>query len=91
MSNRNSNITGNYRITSMEMWGQDFVDAEVPGYIEIAKDGVGRFHIGYVQCDIDWQKTERDGNPAAEFTFEDMDEMEPTSGRGWVVIKDGTL
>ena len=80
-------ITGRWRITSMEMWDQDFVDAEVPGYIRFAKDGLGDFQFGYVQCGIDWRESERDGEPAVEFSFEGMDEMTPISGRGWAVQK----
>ena len=84
-------ITGRWHITSMELWDQDFIDAEVPGYIEFTQDGLGDFQFGYVRCDIDWKGTERDGQPAAEFSFEGMDEMEPTSGRGWCVLNDGNL
>ena len=62
MAKQKATVTGEYRITSMEMWDSDFIDAEVPGYINIAKDGLGEFQFGYVRCDIDWRQTERDGN-----------------------------
>lgn len=75
----------------MEMWDQDFVDEEVPGYIEFRTDGLGDFQFGYVQCGIDWRETERDGEPAVDFSFEGTDEMTPTSGRGWVILKDDKL
>lgn len=75
----------------MEMWDQDFVDEEVPGYIEFKPDGLGDSHFGYVQCGIDWRATERDGEQAVEFTFEEMDEMTPTSGRGSATLNDGQL
>lgn len=39
----------------------------------------------------DWRETVRGGKPAAEFSFEGMDGMEPTTGRGWVVLDDGKL
>ena len=51
--------------TSMEMWDQDFVDGEVPGYIEFKAGGLGEFQFGYVHCGIDWRKTVRDETPAA--------------------------
>lgn len=86
-----SQIAGRWRITSMEMWDNDFIDAEVPGYINFAKDWRGDFPFGYVRCDIDWRETERDGEPTVEFSFEGMDEMEPTLGRGWGALKDGQL
>ena len=86
MKKRISQIAGRWRITSMSEWENDFIDAEVPGYINFAKDGLGDLQFGYVRCDIDWQETERDGEPAVEFSFEGMDEMNPCSGRGWAVI-----
>lgn len=82
-------IVGRYQITSMEMWDQEFVDAEVPGYINFARNGFGEFQFGYVKCEIDWQETERSGVPAVEFSFEGSDEMDPCSGRGWAIL-DGT-
>ena len=91
MAKHKSQISGRYRITSMEMWDNDFIDAEVPGYINFAKHGLGDFQFGYVCCDIDWQQTERDGQPAVEFTFEGTDEMDPCSGRGWGVVTDDEL
>lgn len=75
----------------MEMWGQAFVDAEVPGYIAFKPSGLGDSQFGYVQCGIDWRATERDGEPAVEFRFEGMDEVTPTSGRGSAVLSDGQL
>ena len=91
MATKKPQIVGRWRITSMTEWDQDFVDEEVPGYFEFRKDGLGELQFGYVRCDIDWRSTERDSQPAVEFTFEGMDEMTPTSGRGWAVINDNTL
>lgn len=82
-----SEIVGRWRITSMEMWDPDFVDAEVSGYIEFKKNGLGEFQFGYVRCDIDWEEAEHD----AEFSFQGFDELEQTSGRGWATLEDGTL
>ena len=86
-----SPFTGHWRITSMQMWDQEFVDEEVPGYIEFKPDGLGNFQFGYVLYGIDWRATERDGERAVEFTFEGMDKMTPTSGRGWAALTDGQL
>ena len=72
---------------SMEMWDNDFIDAEVPGYINFGADGFGDFQFGYVCCGIDWRETERDGEPTVEFSCEGMDEMDPCSGRGWAIIE----
>lgn len=91
MAKKKSQIVGRYRITSMEVWDQDFVDAEAPGFIEFKKSGLGEFHFGYVRCDIDWEEAERDDEPSIEFSFQGFDEMTPTSGRGWAVLENGTL
>jgi len=86
MAKRKSQIAGRWRITSMELWDQDFIDEEVPGYINFAKDGLGDFQFGYVCCDIDWRATDEE---SVKFSFEGNDEMTPCSGRGSVSLKDG--
>ena len=48
MALKESPFLGRYKIISMAMWDQDFVDAEVPGFIEFKKNGLGEFHFGYV-------------------------------------------
>ena len=53
MTKRKPNLIGRYHITSMEMWNQEFIDAEVLGFIVFVKDGLGDFQFGYVRCDID--------------------------------------
>ena len=88
MVRHKSQIAGRWRITSMELWDQDFIDAEVPGYINFAKDGRGDFQFGYVRCDIDWRETD---NESADFSFEGNDEMHPCAGRGSAVLEDGEL
>ena len=84
-------FAGRWRITSMTEWDNDFIDAEVPGYFNFAKDGLGGFQFGYVRCDIDWRETDRDGAAAVDFSFEGMDEMEQCSGRGRATISGDTL
>ena len=37
-----SPVEGRWRITSMEMWDQEFVDAEVEGYFEFRPSGTMR-------------------------------------------------
>jgi hypothetical protein len=82
-----ASLLGRWRIPWMEQWDQDCVDAEVEGFIRFDKGGLGELHFGYVQCDLDYRETERDGEPAVEFSFEGTDEMEPCSGRGWAVLE----
>ena len=82
-----SPLVGYWRITWMEQWAQDFVDAEVEGFVRFDEDGSGEFHFGYVHGHLSYQETERNERPAVVFTFEGNDEMDPCSGRGWAVRK----
>jgi hypothetical protein len=81
-----SPFQGRWRIVSMEMWDQDFVDAEVEGYFEFGPDGLGSFQFGYVSGDIDYKVDTRDGKPRVEWSWDGNDEMDPAQGRGWAVI-----
>jgi hypothetical protein len=75
----------------METWPQDFVDLIEPGYITIKSSRSGQFGFGAVIGFIDYRiETGVDG-PRIEFSWDGEDENEPTSGRGWAVIRDGEL
>jgi len=89
--NAESPCTGWWKIVSMTEWDQDFVDEEVPGFIEIEAGGMGHFHFGYVRGNLDARECLRDGRPAVEFSWEGMDEMDECSGRGWAVLEDEEL
>ncbi len=86
MSQANS-ISGNFKITHMNEFDQDFVDAEVPGFICFDPHGQGEFQFGYVHGEMTVVSTERTGKPAAEWTWEGNDEVDPVSGRGWAVLQ----
>jgi hypothetical protein len=45
-------FAGNRRVAEIEVWDQEYVDMEVPGYIRIGSDGTGRFQFGPVSGDI---------------------------------------
>ena len=81
-----SPFEGRWRITSMEIWGQEFVDAEVEGFIEFRPNGLGSFQFAYVSGDIDYRDSTRDGKPSVEWSWDGNDEMDPAKGRGWAVI-----
>lgn len=72
----------------MDEWDQDFVDEEVEGYVRLDHGGSGEFHFGYVHGFIDHDLTERDGKPAAEWSWEGNDKMDAAMGRGWAVLRD---
>src|SRR5215470_6127617 len=79
-------FVGRWRITWMEQWDQDFVDAEVEGYFQFGPDGTGEFQFGYVSGGIDYRDGTRDDKPSIEFTWNGNDEMDPAQGRGWAVL-----
>jgi hypothetical protein len=86
-----SPFVGRWRILSMAGWDQEFVDAEVEGYFEFDAEGTDEFQFGYVRGDIGYLLTERDGEPAVEWTWEGVDELDPCSGRGWAVLEGDEL
>jgi hypothetical protein len=43
---------------------------------------MGEFRIGLTRSNIDFRITQRGEQPAVEWTWEGMDEMEPCTGRG---------
>jgi hypothetical protein len=85
---KTSPILGHWRITHMDQWDQDFVDAEVEGYVRLDHGGSGEFQFGYVHGWIDYEFAERDGKPAIEWSWEGNSEMDSASGRGWAVLQD---
>jgi hypothetical protein len=56
-----------------------------------AQAALGEFQFGLTSGNLDYRDTERGGQPAAEFSWEGMDEMDPCSGRGWAVLEGGEL
>jgi hypothetical protein len=83
---------GEFRITHTDQWDQDFVDAEVEGFIHFEKGGTGEFHFGYVSGSMDCRPAEREGKPGIEWSWDGNDEMEGVSGRGWAILEpDGSI
>jgi hypothetical protein len=82
---------GHWLIESMDQWDEDYLNEEVEAFIEFEPNGTGQFQLGYVQGEIDYRITARDGKPAVEFTWDGHDEMEPVQGRGWAVLEDEEL
>lgn len=88
-----STITGRWRIVSMTMWDEDYLNEEVEAYIEFGEHGLGSFQFGYVQGDIDYRTTERNENPNIEFSWEGGDGADgtPLTGRGWAILNGSEL
>jgi hypothetical protein len=88
-----SRFSGRWRITEMEQWDQDYVDEEVEAFVQFGADGSGSFEFGYVQGQIDYRMTERDGKAAVEFSWEGGDGADgtPLTGRRWAVVDGNQL
>jgi len=82
-----SPFTGRWHIVSMDAWDVDDMEEEGPAFIEFGADQMGEFWFGLTRGNIDYHITERGGQPAAEWTWEGMDEMDPCTGRGWAVLE----
>jgi len=84
-------FAGKWRIVEMEVWDQDYVDMEVPGFIRIGSDGTGQFQFGLVSGDIDGRVEQRSNAPRFEFSWSGQDENDLICGRGWAVFENGEL
>ena len=84
-------FVGKWRIVEMEVWDQDYVDMEVPGYIRIDSEGIGRFQFGLVSGGIDGRVEHHGVTVRFDFSWSGQDENDPALGRGWAVIEDGEL
>jgi hypothetical protein len=84
-------FVGQWRIVEMEVWDQDYVDMEIPGFIRIDSKGTGQFQFGLVSGDIDG-RVEHYGKIARfDFSWSGQEENDPVCGRGWTIIEDGEL
>jgi hypothetical protein len=84
-----SSFVGRWRIVSMSQWEDEYLDEEVEAYIEFDDRGGGSFQFGYIQGVLDYREGRRDGQPAAEFSWEGGDGADgtPLTGRGWAVLE----
>ncbi|MHC4173998.1 MAG: hypothetical protein ACYTBX_10040 [Planctomycetota bacterium] len=80
-------IIGRWIITEMESWDPESFNMEVQAFVEFGPEGRGRFQFCLVQGFMDYCVTERDGEPAVEWSWEGSDEMDPACGRGWAVLE----
>jgi hypothetical protein len=67
---------GRWKIVWMDMWDQDFVDADVPGHVTFGDKGSGEFQFGYVCGSFPWSAE----NDDVDALWEGNDEMEPAHG-----------
>lgn len=90
---------GMWRITSMELWDNDYVNMERQAFVEISPDNRGSFQFGLVHGDLDGYVETPDGEPSDHprdptqvatdrftFTWEGFDELDEVSGIGWMRV-----
>jgi hypothetical protein len=86
-----TNVSGKWRITEMDLWDQAAIDLVGPAFIEFKGEG-GRFRFIAVDGWMDCRHGQRNGRPSVDFTWDGNDENDPASGRGWVILRhDGSL
>ncbi len=81
------NYNGIWRITEMDEWDKDYIDMEIPAHIQINGKN-GEFQFGLVCGQISGGVTKYAREERYDFTFEGNDENDPTSGRGWLKLKE---
>ena len=75
-------FAGKWRIAEMEVWDQEYVDTEAPGFVRIGSNGTGRFQFGQVSGDIDGRVEQCGKAPRFEFSWFGQDENDLVCGRG---------
>lgn len=76
-----SPFTGRWRIVSMDAWDVKYMEEEGPALIEFGADQMGEFQFGLTSGNIGYPITERGRQPAVEWIWDGIDEMDPCTGR----------
>ncbi len=84
-------FVGHWRITETELWDREALDLLAPAFIRFEDDRMGGFQFIAVRGGLDSRLSERGGIPAIEFSWEGDDEGEACSGRGWAILREGTI
>jgi hypothetical protein len=84
-------VEGRWRITETEMWDREALDLIVPAHLTLGRNGLGEMQLIAIGAAIDYRLAERDGANVVEFSWSGVDEMDPTSGRGWAKVEGDTM
>jgi len=76
-------LVGYWRIQWMELWSQENVETLGPAFLRLNRDGTGEVSFLCVEGWLDCEPTQRDGMPAADFSWEGSDDGDTRCGRGW--------
>ena len=78
---------GNWKITEMEQWDQDYIDLVEPGYFQFGEDDMGEFVFGTVNGFMDCRYDNDKDAKRVEFSWDGTSENDPVCGRGWFEMK----
>ena len=70
----------------MTAWDVEETVEELQPFIEFERSDTGQFQFGCVHGQMDCRVTQRDGQPAVEFSWDGNDETEHVFGRGWATL-----
>lgn len=82
---------GRWRITETDIWDREALDLLVPAHLTLGHNGLGEMQLIAIGAAIDYRVVERDGETVVEFSWSGLDEMDPTSGRGWAKVEGDTM
>lgn len=78
---------GNWRITEMDEWDNEYINMETNAYIQIDKKGYGSFQFALVSGSINGEMEEFGGEKLFTFTWEGNEEYDQVSGSGWLKLE----
>ena len=81
-------LVGYWRITWMDLWDQDTVETQGPGFLRIGADGLGEISFICVEGGLDCHRAEREESIGVEFSWLGSDEGTPCSGRGCAFLSE---
>lgn len=84
---KNNKVYGHWKIIWMELWDQESIDLEVPGYIKISEEEDGEFQFGLV---VGGFSTNPDKDSFVS-EWEGSDEMDEARGEMYGYIENSEL
>lgn len=58
-----------------------------PAHLTLKRDGLGDMRFFAIEVGLDYRVVQPDGRPGVEFSFDESDEGDGISGRGWAVLE----
>ena len=84
-------FVGRWRIAEMSEWDREYLDIEVPAFIEFEPKGLGSFQFGTVVGFLDCRVVKRGDEFVIEWSWEGSSDSDPACGRGWATLANGEL